>query len=201
MGDHTLTWTKCSRSAWGFIASQEVKDAGVTNLGSRDQRLALQWIQKYISKFGGDPHKVTIWGESAGALSVGVQMVAYNGDNHDLFRAAFMQSGRWVSPTRSMCTFIHRTQARRPLGMFCTVRHHITLSNSLAESPLGQKYYDALVNATSCSKRSDTLQCLREVPYDELKKAVNQVRSIMFQSRVHYEWLMLHRARTYSRIK
>jgi carboxylesterase type B len=80
-------------TAFGFLASQEVKDAGVGNLGLQDQRLALQWIQKYIGNFGGDPTKVTIWGESAGAISVALQMVTNGGDAEGLFRAGFMQSG------------------------------------------------------------------------------------------------------------
>ncbi|KIY62880.1 alpha/beta-hydrolase, partial [Cylindrobasidium torrendii FP15055 ss-10] len=80
-------------SAFGFLAGQEVKDAGVGNLGLHDQRLALKWIQKYILSFGGDPNKVTIWGESAGAISVSLHMVMKDGDNEGLFRAAFMNSG------------------------------------------------------------------------------------------------------------
>jgi acetylcholinesterase len=60
--------------AFGFLASKEVKDAGVGNLGLHDracsyrqyghaldhftERLALSWIQKYIGAFGGDPTKV-----------------------------------------------------------------------------------------------------------------------------------------------
>ncbi|KAF8261992.1 carotenoid ester lipase precursor [Lactarius quietus] len=80
-------------SAFGFLASQEVKDAGVGNLGLWDQRLALHWVQKYICEFGGDPSKVTIWGASAGAVSVSLQMLANGGNTEGLFRAAFMQSG------------------------------------------------------------------------------------------------------------
>jgi len=80
-------------ASWGFLGSQEVKDAGVGNLGLEDQRLALRWIQKYIAKFGGDPDRVTIWGESAGAISVALQMVTNGGDTEGLFRGAFMQSG------------------------------------------------------------------------------------------------------------
>ncbi|KAH9060190.1 carotenoid ester lipase precursor [Lactarius vividus] len=82
--------------AFGFLASQEVKDAKVGNLGLWDQRLALHWVQKYIHAFGGDSSKVTIWGESAGAISVSLQMLANGGNTEGLFRAAFMQSG---SPT------------------------------------------------------------------------------------------------------
>ncbi|KAJ7464059.1 carotenoid ester lipase precursor [Mycena latifolia] len=80
-------------SAFGFLASKEVRDAGVGNLGLQDQRQALRWVQKYITSFGGDPDKVIIWGESAGAISVSLQMLTNNGDNEGLFRGAFMESG------------------------------------------------------------------------------------------------------------
>ncbi|KAK0487104.1 carotenoid ester lipase precursor [Armillaria novae-zelandiae] len=80
-------------SGFGFLASKEVKDAAVGNLGLHDQREALRWIQKYIATFGGDPTKVTLWGESAGAISAAMHTIAYDGDTQGLFRAAFMQSG------------------------------------------------------------------------------------------------------------
>ncbi|KAI9434682.1 Alpha/Beta hydrolase protein [Lactarius indigo] len=84
-------------SAFGFLASQEVKDAGVGNLGLHDQRMGLRWVQKYIHAFGGDPSKVTIWGQSAGSISVSLQMLVNGGDTEGLFRAAFMQSGSPIS--------------------------------------------------------------------------------------------------------
>ncbi|KAH8982264.1 carotenoid ester lipase precursor [Lactarius akahatsu] len=58
-------------SAFGFLPGKEVKAEKVGNLGLQDQRLGLKWVQTYISEFGGDPSKVTIWGESAGAISSG----------------------------------------------------------------------------------------------------------------------------------
>ena len=69
-------------SAWGFLGGEELLESGNTNLGFRDQRLALHWINENIGAFGGDKDKVTIWGESAGAGSVGAHLLAYNGISH-----------------------------------------------------------------------------------------------------------------------
>lgn len=80
-------------SAWGFLYSNEVRDTGATNISLRDQRFALAWSQENIAGFGGDPSKVTLWGQGAGASSIGFQITAYAGRNDSLLRAAIMQSG------------------------------------------------------------------------------------------------------------
>lgn len=46
--------------AFGFLAGKELQNEGSTNLGLRDQRLAMHWVRENIESFGGDPFKVTI---------------------------------------------------------------------------------------------------------------------------------------------
>ncbi|GAB3643083.1 carboxylesterase/lipase family protein [Spirosoma arcticum] len=62
-----------------------------SNLGIRDQLAALQWVRDNIAQFGGDPANVTIFGESAGAMSVGVLLVSPAAKG--LFRRGIMMSG------------------------------------------------------------------------------------------------------------
>ncbi|WAO91792.1 Carboxylic ester hydrolase [Fusarium falciforme] len=59
----------------GFLTSKELSDAGFKpNRGLRDQTVALRWIKKYITGFGGDPDQITLVGQSAGAASVDFHM-------------------------------------------------------------------------------------------------------------------------------
>ncbi|GAB3141772.1 carboxylesterase family protein [Micromonospora sonneratiae] len=64
---------------------------GVVNLGLLDQIAALHWVRENIAAFGGDPDNVTIFGESSGAMSVGILLTMPAA--HGLFRRAIMQSG------------------------------------------------------------------------------------------------------------
>ena len=78
----------------GFFAHPALKEEGnipTTNFGLLDQIKGLEWVQKNIENFGGDPSNVTIFGESAGGLSVAALLVSPL--SKGLFHKAIVQSG------------------------------------------------------------------------------------------------------------
>ncbi|KAK1991882.1 carboxylesterase [Colletotrichum falcatum] len=78
---------------YGFLQTPQILAEGSSNAGLLDQRLALRWIRENIGAFGGDPERVTVWGESAGAQSIAYHLFSYGGRDDGLYRAAILESG------------------------------------------------------------------------------------------------------------
>ncbi|EDW02571.1 GH22069 [Drosophila grimshawi] len=80
---------------FGFLSTGDAQMPG--NMGLKDQRLALQWVQQHIESFGGDPQLVTIFGHSAGGISTHLHMLSPN--SKGLFHGAMSLSGTALFPS------------------------------------------------------------------------------------------------------
>ena len=85
-------------NVFGFLGSELLRDRdpdrSTGNYGIQDQRMALRWVQENIRAFGGDPAKVMIFGQSAGACSVSSHLLMPK--SFGLYSRAIMESGGFV---------------------------------------------------------------------------------------------------------
>ena len=74
-----------------LLASSEVGKDGDYNVFLMDQKMALEWVRSNIASFRGNPNQVTVFGQSAGAISIGHHLLS--SPNQKLFDRAILQSG------------------------------------------------------------------------------------------------------------
>ncbi|KAH7660550.1 Protein F15A8.6, partial [Aphelenchoides avenae] len=105
-GDHGICRNLCTRDVvvvtlqyrlgfFGFLSTADENAPG--NFGLWDQTLALKWVHENISKFGGDPKNVTVFGQSAGGAST--DLLSLSPHSRDLFQKMVPMAGT------ALCTF------------------------------------------------------------------------------------------------
>jgi acetylcholinesterase len=96
----------------GFLFFENYRTEAPGNAGMYDQLMALQWVKDNIHFFGGNPHNITLFGESAGAVSVSFHLISPLSQH--LFSQGIIQSG---APTVPWGTVDHKELSLRGLRL------------------------------------------------------------------------------------
>ncbi|KAJ9114222.1 hypothetical protein QFC22_005674 [Naganishia vaughanmartiniae] len=176
---------------YGWLNGAEALANNATNLGMRDQLASLEWVQKYAQAFGGDKNKVTVFGESAGAISIALHYL----------NPALVGNSTTVNGTRQAMnstvqagnTTVTTINSTAPLSLF---RGAIMQSGAMSTFPIGpanetrQPIFDRISLLTGCSRNASTaypggnltsafnqteFECLRTLPNDLLFNATRTV--------------------------
>ncbi|KAJ6036527.1 hypothetical protein N7540_000806 [Penicillium herquei] len=135
-GDVVVVTTNYRLGNLGFLALDDGATNG--NYGIADQITALEWVRRNIQDFGGDPDRVTIFGQSAGAGSVRALLASPKAQG--LFAGAIMESN---------------------LGGFgygTTYSKYYTIAEEMEIAG------NAILNETNCTSASSRVECLRQIP-------------------------------------
>ena len=101
---------------FGFLYGENEEAPG--NVGLYDQLLALNWVKRNIHAFGGDPNDITIFGQSAGSMSVGQHIVSPL--SKGLFKRAILESGAPIDQISFKLTNESLDQALKYKETFCS---------------------------------------------------------------------------------
>lgn len=126
-------------SFFGFPSSAALPLDG-HNLGLQDQRLAVEWVHKNIAAFGGDPERMVLWGQSAGAMSVASYSYAY--PKNPIVKGLIQESG-----SEGVFQLLHSTPAA--YSNFTFVAKNVGCGGL---------------------KPKQELACMRKVPYKKIEK-------------------------------
>lgn len=143
-------------NSFGFLNTDDLPLEDL-QVGLQDQITCLKWLKLNIKAFGGDPDRVTIWGQSAGAFSVSLLATYLHGTpSSSLFRAAIMNSGSPTSHTVPAVGVYDRP------GMPYSLLLDATGCNPQPSSWLQPEFH---------SHKVERLECLRRLDYDILLNA------------------------------
>ncbi len=116
-GDVVVVTVNYRLGALGFLSAGALDAEGTTsgNYGLLDQAEALRWVRRNAAAFGGDPRRVTLAGQSAGARSVCTHLASPG--SRRLFQQAIVQSGACANPVMKKADADHKgAEAIRTLG-------------------------------------------------------------------------------------
>lgn len=139
-------------NGFGFLTSDEISQKGFTNVGLRDQIQAIHWINENIEGFGGNPNHLVLWGESAGAISIG-KLLSTKYLSNDYIKGAIMESGS---------------------NVFTNIKPGASGDN--------QQDFKTLVSYFDCDNAEDYIECLQDVDASKLQYVFNATNGVLKKS-------------------
>ncbi|KAG0417949.1 hypothetical protein HPB47_005225 [Ixodes persulcatus] len=157
---------------FGFLSIERPELPG--NMGLWDQSLALEWVRTNIGYFGGDPYQVTLWGQSAGAASVGYH--ALSPQSRGLFHQIIMQSG---TPLLTISMTSHDPVSRF-LVLSGAVGCYDASTNWKTEPPVGNLRFRKPIPAASWNETYNATN--KPTPCIQLYVGLSEVASVNYSN-------------------